>query len=128
MKTICQNLINTFTQITMVTFSRYYGDILQFATTVDMANIKWKTKFIYLWLGQQKELEHVTAKCWRFVQGIQAEGIWRGTYTSYARGVPQDTHFKFLHGVHKTNWYLKNSLVVDQTQIRNVMRAVKRKR
>ena len=36
------------------------------------------------------------AKCWRFVEGVQAEGeIWKVTYTSYAKGAPQDTHFKF---------------------------------
>ena len=72
-----------------------------------MANIKWTTKFIYLLLGQQKVLKHATAKCWRFIQGIQAEGKWEGTDTLYAQGVPQNTHFKFLHGVHKPNWSLK---------------------
>ena len=98
-------------------YANYYGDI------------KWTTKFIYLWLAQQKELKHATAKCWRFVQGIKAEGIWKGTYTSYAQGVLQDTHFKFLHGVHKTNWFLKKkSLVIDQTQSQNVMCAGKQKR
>ena len=32
------------------------------------------------------------------------------TYTSYAKGAPQDTHFKFLHGTHQTNWYLQKIL------------------
>ena len=51
------------------------------------------------------------AKCWRFVEGVQAEGeIWKVTYTSYAKVAPQDTHFKFLHGAHQTNWYLQKIL------------------
>ena len=88
-------------------FPDYYGDILQFAKIADIAKIKWVTKFIYLWLCQQGGLKHVEAKCWWHVCEFQAEEIWKGTYTSYASGAPQDTHFKFLHGVHKTNWHLK---------------------
>ena len=88
-------------------FPDYYGDILQFAKIADIAKVKWVTKFIYLWLCQQSGLKHADAKCWPHVREVQAEEIWKGTYTSYASGAPQDTHFKFLHGVHKTNWYLK---------------------
>ena len=88
-------------------FPDYYGDILQFAKIADLTDIKWITKFIYLWLCQQGDLKHAAAKCWRHVREVQAEEIWKGTYTSYASGTPRDTHFKFLHGVHKTNWYLK---------------------
>ena len=92
-------------------YPNYYGDILHFAKIVDIAKVKWTTKFIYLWLGQQKEIKHAFAKCWRFVEGVQAEGeIWKGTYTSYAKGAQQDTHFKFLHGAHQTNWYLQKIL------------------
>ena len=87
-------------------FPDYYGDILQFAKIADLTNIKWLTKFIYLCLCQQGGLKHAAAKCWRHVCEVQAEEIWKGTYTFYASGAPQDPHFKFLYEVHETNWYL----------------------
>ena len=69
-------------------FPDYYGDILQFAKIADIAKIKWVTKLIYLWLYQLGGLKHVEAKCWRHVREVQAEEIWKGTYTSYASGAP----------------------------------------
>ena len=53
-----------------------------FAKIADLTNIKWITKFIYLWLCQQGGLKHAAAKCWRHVREVQAEEIWKGTYTS----------------------------------------------
>ena len=108
-------------------FPDYYGDILQFTKIADIAKIKWVTKFIYLWLCQQGGLKHEEAECWQHVREVQAEEIWKGTYTSYASGAPQDTHFKFLHGVHKTNWYLKKIMRIEQLQTLSVMPAGREK-
>ena len=67
-------------------FPDYYGNILQFAKIAGTTNIKWIAKFIYLWLCQQGGLKHAAAKYWRHVREVQAEEIWKGTYTSYASG------------------------------------------
>ena len=47
-------------------FPDYYGDILNFAKIAD--NIKWTTKFIYIWLCQQKGPKHAVAKYWKYVK------------------------------------------------------------
>ena len=74
-----QNQTETFIPNVMVTFS----SLRRLLTA-----IKWMTKSISLWLSGQSGLKHADAKCWRDVREVQAEEFWKGTYTSYARGVP----------------------------------------
>ena len=105
MKTTCQNQTKIFTQI-------IYGDILHFAKIVDIAKHKMDYQ-VHLFVARsakRNQTMHLLS-AGDFVEGVQAEGeIWKGTYTSYAKGAPQDTHFKFLHGTHQTNWYLQKIL------------------
>ena len=80
-------------------YPEYYGDVFNLFQRLDIANVKWYTKFFY---EIQVSFENKTPKAqdrWPHIRPLPFTwpNTWLGIWTTFSPGRYQEIHFKFIH-------------------------------